>query len=751
MMSNRPWGFKGTRLWQLGVLLLLIAGQPVAEAQASWSTLPGRPLCGGIVNGVLQPACEDKPATFQGKAVGTCPQGTFFDIGTWSCYTCPSGYNRTGFGVDSDKACSKNIPDVFGRASYISKAGCPSGSFFDIRNGGECWQCPSGFGRTAAPVDQWNACGRIGSKAVSANFRGKPCPSGFGDPRNGGECWKCPDGMHRTGNPVTGERACVKTEDLKPAHKAAALTCPAGQDFDFIDGGTCWSCPSGYKRTMAGVKTPKACRSKFVNWEAPKPPMPGIFGIQGAEAVIVAAIKDRAQLDELIEAGARAANKDVAISKQEEWNLINNKPWESPVLNSLVLEAVVAAAEKPESQRSQVEKDLVNSVSYFVQEHRLFVATQAKQAFDNAIATDLKIIEERTRNGLHALAGGNPTAPDYNYLTQAMLGVGGAGTVGAGLAYVLYVKPANIRIFPYRELARKAASKAGQKIIEKAGVEIAKKVGAQAVKSIASVANVAAGPFIIITGAVLIAQMELDKVMQTAETEGKIRQAIDQARQPFNLGVFLQREDGFSELMYHWTALSSGTTRPSPLYARSLGDEIAIDPAKVKVTGTVSQMPANASQPADRLGNLIQQDVLGQPRTAPQGAMRIEGANRPDLCIAKKPGTDRELNVAQCRTAQTLWIVPDTARNLLLAAGKYCLLAKGQTSGKSVTVAPCPKDEGNARKKDKPEFNWQLTPEGMIRQLDTDQCMTLMPNMDIALQKCGSQPPLQTWRPWAGR
>ncbi|MGA0395077.1 MAG: hypothetical protein ACO3MW_13575 [Rhodospirillales bacterium] len=49
-------------------------------------------------------------------------------------------------------------PAYAAKAKYHSKVGCPKGTFHDPRNGGECWSCPRGYGRTAHAVTANKAC-----------------------------------------------------------------------------------------------------------------------------------------------------------------------------------------------------------------------------------------------------------------------------------------------------------------------------------------------------------------------------------------------------------------------------------------------------------------------------------------------------------------------------------------------------------------------------------------------------------------
>jgi len=159
----------------IGLLCLSVNASEV-RADAAWKNIRGHSACGGIDQyGKLQPPCGFKKATYIKKAIKSCPKGTF--AGAGACYTCPTGFKRNTLRkVTHEKACRKAISAKTAAASRIGSAKCPSGSKFDPRNGGECWSCPSGFGRTAAKVDKWNACGKVGKKAQSATFKKRACP-----------------------------------------------------------------------------------------------------------------------------------------------------------------------------------------------------------------------------------------------------------------------------------------------------------------------------------------------------------------------------------------------------------------------------------------------------------------------------------------------------------------------------------------------------------------------------------------------
>ncbi len=100
------------------------------------------------------------------------------------------------------------------------------------------------------------------AKFSKAKQHGKAlCAKGsFFDPRNGGECWSCPKGTHRTIFGVTGNKACerrayerFKKAKKKRKNKRIGQGCPRGQFWDVKGGkgllGACYQCAKGYRRT----------------------------------------------------------------------------------------------------------------------------------------------------------------------------------------------------------------------------------------------------------------------------------------------------------------------------------------------------------------------------------------------------------------------------------------------------------------------------------------------------------------------
>ena len=123
---------------------------------------------------------------------------------------------RTVTHVKSANACALPPHEVFSKATRhkrgkgLLRTDCPRGQFWDPN--GYCWSCPKGYTRTAYPVTHKRACTRwVGAKQAKATLvKSLACPDGsFFDPINGGTCWSCPQGFVRTLSPVTALDACA--------------------------------------------------------------------------------------------------------------------------------------------------------------------------------------------------------------------------------------------------------------------------------------------------------------------------------------------------------------------------------------------------------------------------------------------------------------------------------------------------------------------------------------------------------------
>lgn len=776
-------------------LLCLSVNANDAHADASWKTIRGNSICGGVDQyGNLQPVCGYEKATYVKKSIKSCPKGTFAAKG--ACYTCPDGYEKVALRKPThERACRKKVPAQTTKAIFIGAAKCPSGSKFNARNGGECWSCPAGYGRTAAKIDKWNACGKVGKKAQSAIFKGRSCPvaGSIRDPRNGGECWQCSEDFDRTLNPVTGAKACKTNFAFASAIEKSDRKCGPGEIFDLVDGGSCWTCPEQTKRTFFnGIKTAKACRNDKMQWEVPNRQKYGLFGLgTGADDVLAQLIAERTRIDDSIKATAIQAGVSEQRLLEKEWAIINTQPWNSPYLSAMLGMVTMEAAAKPASQRTAAEKGLVDRVEQLIQWNQQFIAYQSKQAYDTYVVTAEKSrAQALSKSGAAVIyAGGAETPPNYNDLIAASVqaGAGIAGPVGA-VVLVSSVKSFSIALRPFGLAARKAAITGA-------------KVAAGGTTSMSTtVAAAAAGPLVIATAAAVIVTMEMDKLIAAAKVEGEIRQAIDQANRPIDLNVFLQKKGGSDSFLFHWASVIGAETRPSANFKTRLaaykGGTVsqASTPSTSTVpsgtsssadmtTGTTSTelsgampnlfgeakteaKPLTAEQKADiayaRMTAAIKKAVQDQNkrrtlfnnsagnRGKKNAAMRIELSSRADTCLSKKSGYDLDMYLKGCKYSDALWITPDPINKTLIFSEKYCLSMSeadaNARKSKRLIVETC---------NDNPTQKFELTSEGFIRQVNTNQCVTVVGRRTqstvLISKNCGSDGPNQIWRPWVGR
>lgn len=239
---------------------------PIGASKASCGTSDAGKLCTAV------------PATFVHNASAVCPSGSFVDVGKWSCWSCPEGYSRSLSAVDSDKACQQK--DSTQKGGYLAATFqgrlCEAGTFFDPIRGGECYSCPADYKRSAAHVDAPNACYIAAGESLKPATRGKrtvwphecSAPS-FWDGLDGGSCWSCPSNYRRTAYAVNASNACSASvaEKQALATKKGKAACEPGEIFDLrikgeqdiSAGGGCWTCPIATDRTALPVDGTQAC------------------------------------------------------------------------------------------------------------------------------------------------------------------------------------------------------------------------------------------------------------------------------------------------------------------------------------------------------------------------------------------------------------------------------------------------------------------------------------------------------------
>lgn len=107
----------------------------------------------------------------------------------------------------------------------------------------------------AVPARQVGAAGNLGCPGKQSYF----------STLRGGSCWTCPDGYKRTARAMDSPHACKKRKSLTgpwlPArHIGSAWGCPKGQfHIGPVGGGHCFTCPSGYKRVHVAGADSRMC------------------------------------------------------------------------------------------------------------------------------------------------------------------------------------------------------------------------------------------------------------------------------------------------------------------------------------------------------------------------------------------------------------------------------------------------------------------------------------------------------------
>ena len=601
-----------------------------------------------------------KKATFRGHV---CPKGSFHDgIRDGECRTCPSGYKRSVFHVDTPIACHQPAKESLIGITRHSRAvlnrptlhKCPVGQFIDgIDN--YCYSCKSGYSRTGYSVRDSRACSRVIPEkwAKAAVIRKAVCePGEFKDELyqrdakgktvlaqlaelRGGSCWTCPDEFTRTVYAVNTGKACEKGGgfDYKAASKKADLTCPAGEIFDFtgltaadirtrpelkgsriksVKSGTCWSCPTGYDRTFAsGVKTGKACEAKLIEWYSRPFDEPGLFGLQGAAAVLLDLTKWH---PEFIAASIREVAKsraklipglsDARALKQEKLDFANN-PGTSPAAAAAVFARIIAGITEP-SKASAAEKELVKSFTAHIVKKRLYVARDARDAYD----AWKKAADHWQKKLAPGVISAGVVPPDFEEIALAnTIGLTATGEIlarateklpyvgdalgillgAAGNSFADFSQPSLVGNFALRTAAEMGVGVGAHYVFKKAltklSVEAAKKAGSAMAQRLAGIATqrtitmmtqqgvtraastaattaAGAGPQIVVAGGIMLVGMLIDHINAVADARPKLLAAIAHAKRNPDLKRLSKTEDGNIEMLTYWNYLTAGDRKP---------------------------------------------------------------------------------------------------------------------------------------------------------------------------------------------
>src|SRR5262249_52605913 len=124
--------------------------------------------------------------------------------------------------------------------------------------------------------------------------------------------------------------------------------------------GSCWSCPVGAKRTAAPVWGDKACGPQPIGLVPARYVQPGLFRLDGGEAVALALARDGALVESIAGALAEILNEPESTFLAKTWQEIAATPAYSVVLLAAVYSRVVAAVADPD-HATDAEKRLAKS------------------------------------------------------------------------------------------------------------------------------------------------------------------------------------------------------------------------------------------------------------------------------------------------------------------------------------------------------------------------------------------------------
>ena len=580
-----------------------------------------------------------------------CPNGFIDPIRGGECWSCPEGYQRSAAHIEAANACFIPTHDNFAKANMVRKTAwphdCAKGSFHDAIGGG-CFQCPPGFKRSGYSINDARACSmQIQEKVSRATLHGvSTCPAGeFFDPRAGGECWSCPPPTTRTVFPVNESKACENWAGYTYAKATLVSKWSCGAEGGFLDlissndprvrerirkqygsnpipvgigqgkGGTCWSCPTGRVRTPAAVYSDEACSGPSVVWQPGAWKMPGLFGMDGGEAVVRALLQDRKLIEQVAVSQAELEQKSESVAIRDAWAEIADDPAGSSVLSMAVYSRLIAAAGNPQ----QASRDELQLLASFAEVSRAFKEYQAQAALDayeswNALG-NYRRNQAAQENALKGMWGeqGLSDVPDFEAIaaetvaTSIGAGIGGVA-VTAAWRLTMTVPKVKAAIFPTVR-SRNALIRMGQKATteatKKLGPKVASKLSSKLVGKIASKVASAAlkeGPQIIIGIAVDMAIEGAVRVEKIQNARQLLLAQLAQSRQPLDIGRMLLTDEGTSSVSEMWIHVLAGETLPqqaSTLVAlaqaakQSLGQGGADAPATAK---TWQQMPGAATE-----------------------------------------------------------------------------------------------------------------------------------------------------------
>jgi len=446
---------------------VVINNQPTTSIPVGGTITPGTPTGpsttpGVVVTGMMRPlaapqpgvlACPiivypqklekgcalygDKAALVAAKAPSsTCAIGEFADPQNGGeCWVCPATYVRHVTAVYAKDACWKPIGENLAKATRVGKLGCNAGFFTDPRNGGECWSCPAGFNRTLDPVTAPRACSQgIFGPFSTATFGGKvvqACTApAFGDPIDGGTCWTCPAGYRRTLNAVTSNGACAQTYETQYATATQKSGCsmfptPVGYGTPFRDprnGGECWACPVPLVRSTSPVTSERtgafAASTAGGNTDRLVWISPQ-YPEPGADRFMPGLIQMALANPKVVDGFlSQRAGGDPA-KKRALWTAMIEDPASSAELKALMFASLLTAARQPNPDL--LARQSLLAFEEYARARRVFVAQEAVRMYDAWQIIDgyNQVYEARRASGIMGVSSSVLGAASTDYQEYA--------------------------------------------------------------------------------------------------------------------------------------------------------------------------------------------------------------------------------------------------------------------------------------------------------------------------------------------
>lgn len=782
----------------LAVFLVVVAMPALAQSDVKVSNgsnpdSVSHPSCGGMFQGKLQPPCASSYAHYEGypqAAAPAVPAGynspAFLDLGAKGWYACPLGTDRSGFGVNTDLACQhKNdaIKDVFDFATFRGRL-CAEGTFFDVGGGGQCWSCPRGYHRSAAPIGDSNACAAdnitgpptrataLGTTACQAGEIYDMAIAGAQDISAGGGCWVCKDGYDRTDATIRGDHACRKPGgfDYKRAIKLGNMDCPGEQVFDPLnitpsqlaemkkDGrasasagpgaGSCWTCPPGKSRSWFPVTHIQACMGSSMEWYSAPYSEPGLFRIRGAEAAALDLLTNHPDyIEEAIAALAEATKAPLATVRQQAWDQIAQSPGNSSILKSVLLTQLLASLEDPKADTPAL-RLLRAGFTDYIRGRRTYIAQDALKAYNAWVEADAMQL---------AALGSKATAADIGRISPDFIQISTTAfmantAIAAAATTALHVSLSSSRVFgkifpsianratmtsrmakllgkeAFDNAIEKGVSRATAKIMEeaaeKAALAVSKRAAAGVLSEVTALASV--GPQIVLFLAIEAISGLIEHVIDQASVLPHLQGALAEAQRNPDLTRIYQAEDGVEFLATFWASGTSAGTVPNDASSFALVATKALLALKT------------ASLPTKVTGTDAAQTPIG-PITILNWQMRIQNSSD-SLCMTSGAGNQGSVAMTMpCDKAEE-WMQREKEQLIRLSSRPDMCMGLNPRTGGSPGIYPC---DPKAR-----EQMWTLAANGNIQSALNNLCIDSTGRQGMSLGTGYCKNKSEIWRPF---